>query len=41
MNHRGVMLTCGEPPGEKPWLDTGDVGDWLVEEPVWLRYFGE
>lgn len=31
-------LTWGEPPGEKPWLETGEVGDWLAGEPVWLRY---
>lgn len=31
-------LTWGEPPGEKPWLETGEVGDWLAEDPTLLRY---
>ena len=34
-------LTWGEPPGEKPWLETGDVGDWLAEDPILLRYWDE
>lgn len=34
----GWALTWGEPPGEKPWLETGEVGDWVAGEPVWLRY---
>lgn len=31
-------LTWGELPGEKPWLETGEVGDWLAGEPALLRY---
>lgn len=31
-------LTWGEPPGEKPWLETGEVGDWLAEDPTLWRY---
>lgn len=34
----GWALTWGEPLGEKPWLETGEVGDWVAGEPVWLRY---
>lgn len=33
-------LTCGELPGEKPWLETGEVGDWLAGEPALVRYCG-
>lgn len=31
-------LTWGELPGEKPWLETGEVGDWLAGDPALLRY---
>lgn len=34
-----VTLTWGEPPGEKPWLETGEVGDWLADDPTLLRYW--
>ena len=31
-------VTWGELPGEKPWLETGEVGDWFAEDPTLLRY---
>lgn len=31
-------LTCGELPGEKPWLETGEVGDWVAGDPALVRY---
>lgn len=35
---RGRGLTCGELPGEKPWLETGEVGDWVAGDPALVRY---
>lgn len=34
----GGGLTCGELPGEKPWLETGEVGDWVAGDPAPVRY---